>query len=477
MGRLESGLIVAIVGGGFSGAAVAAHLAQHAAFGDGRIVVFEPREHLGRGLAYDTENDAHRVNVPAGRMSLALDDDDHFLDWLERNGEIAKDRAALAEDGNLYPRRGVFGRYVSDYVQPFVLCGVVRHERSRVISVLRRGAGWLVLAENGRQTLADILVVATSHPAPHAPESLDRALTGHPRYIPDATVPDALAAIRPHDRVLVVGAGLTSADIVATLDQRGHSGPITLFSRRGLRSRGHATAAQEPFGDFSSERATTALELLRRVRAAIRAAASQGVSWHAVFDALRAQGGHIWRRLPILERRRLVRHLRPFWDVHRFRIAPQLEQVIDRGLSSGRLRLLAASIVDVVQSDDAISISLRRRGRGEIDRSSYDAVVVTTGPAHGGILASQGWLSEMEKTGVLKLDDTGLGVACNDESRAIDQQGQTNPDLFISGPLARGTFGELMGLPQVNEHAMLVANGIALMAASASPSQNLRRAL
>lgn len=460
-----SELTVAIVGGGFSGAAVAAHLARHPFFDNGKIVVFEPRDHLGRGLAYDTDNDAHRVNVPASRMSLVIGNDDHFLEWLDRNDEISRDEGALAEDGKLYPRRGVFGRYVSDYVQPYLSNGVIRHEKSRVARIQRKQSGWLVSAENGHQLPADVVVIATSHPAPQAPESLDRALIGHPRYIADPTVAGALAAIRPEDRVLVVGAGLTSADVISTLDQNGHTGPITVFSRRGLRSRGHTTALQEPYGDFSSDPAKTALALLRNIRTAIRQADAEGLTWHAVLDALRSQGGYIWRRLPIRERRRLVRHLRPFWDAHRFRIAPQVESVIDRGLSSGRMRLLAASISDVTRSGDTISVRLRRRGGG-VEAGDYDAVVVTTGPAHGGILASQNWLSELADAGFLKLDETGLGLACDDESLALDRQGRPIPNLFISGPLARGTFGELMGLPQVNEHAILVANGIAHIAAA-----------
>ncbi len=42
---------VAILGGGFSGAAVALHLADAIPGGSAEIVVFEPRAELGRGLA------------------------------------------------------------------------------------------------------------------------------------------------------------------------------------------------------------------------------------------------------------------------------------------------------------------------------------------------------------------------------------------------------------------------------------------
>jgi len=467
MSASQGSLTVAIVGGGFSGAAVAAHLARDPAFGEGRIVVFEPRPHLGRGLAYDTDNNAHRVNVPANRMSLDINDDDHFVRWLDLNDEISRDPAALASDGKVYPRRGVFGRYVSDYVMPYLLSGVVRHEQNRVVAVQRGASGWVVTAENGVRLVADILVIATSHPAPQSPRELDRTLNGHPRYVRDTTLPDALDGIRREDRVLVVGAGLTSADAISTLDQRGHIGPITVFSRRGLRSRGHARVNQEPFGDFSLPPSTTALALVRRVRDSIKAAEAEGLTWHAVFDALRAQGGMIWRRLPVAERRKLVRHLRPFWDVHRFRIAPQVETVLEDGVRSGRLRFLAASLIDVTRAGEAVEVTLRRRGGG-VDHNVYDAVVVTTGPAHGGILASQEWLAGLGEAGLLRIDETGLGLFCDDASRALGSDGRAISDLFISGPLARGTFGELMGLPQVNEHAILVANSIARLAEQGS---------
>jgi uncharacterized NAD(P)/FAD-binding protein YdhS len=43
------------------------------------------------------------------------------------------------------------------------------------------------------------------------------------------------------------------------------------------------------------------------------------------------------------------------------------------------------------------------------------------------------------------------------QSHAIGQSGIARRDLLVAGPLARGRFGELMGLPQVSEHAETVA--------------------
>jgi uncharacterized NAD(P)/FAD-binding protein YdhS len=86
--------------------------------------------------------------------------------------------------------------------------------------------------------------------------------------------------------------------------------------------------------------------------------------------------------------------------------------------------------------------------------------VVTTGPGHGGILGSQPWIRQLADAGYLSLDGTGLGLACDTASRALGLGGKVSPQLYISGPLARGTFGELMGLPQVSEHALFVADEI-----------------
>lgn len=455
--------VIAIVGGGFTGAAVAANLARNAASDGATIIVLEPREHLGAGLAYDTDNPAHRINVPAARMSMVPDDPDDFLNWLAARGEPRDDPEALAVDGNLYPRRTVFGRYVGEFIAPFIESGKVVHRRERVEHIERLGNGWQLGTSAGTELPADIVVIATTHPAPCAPRGVSQALRGHPRYVPDSTVAGALACIRADDHVLVIGNGLTAADVIASLRLADHRGRIVALSRRGLRSRGHAGKPQEPFGDFTSDPARTALELLTHVRRTVRAAAEIGTSWHGVFDALRSQGGQIWQALPVPERRRLVRHLRVLWDVHRFRVAPQVDGAILHGLEKGQLRILGA-FIDRVESDgQVITVDIRHRHAGARERLLFDACVVTTGPAHTGILSSQDWLADLASQGWLRPDDVGLGLACDETSRAIGADGTAERSLLVAGPLARGTFGELMGLPQVNDHAIFVAEQIAAM--------------
>jgi uncharacterized NAD(P)/FAD-binding protein YdhS len=455
---------VVIIGGGFTGAVIAANLARDRDMEGWRIAVFEPRERLGCGLAYDTADPAHRVNVPAARMSIDPDDDDHFMHWLASRSEQREDAEARASDGHLYPRRRLFGLYVAESVAPVLETGRVTHFREKVIGVEREGALWEVHGEGGSWLRADVLIVATTHPAPEAPGGIAAALRGHPRYVADTTVPGALNAIRTNDRVLIIGTGLTSADVIASLRTSGHRGPITAFSRRGLRSRGHAGRAQDPYGDFTAEAATTASEFLLRVRREIVNAAAEGFSWHAVFDALRGQGGEIWRNLPVAERRRLVRHLRPFWDVHRFRVAPQIDAIIRAGLGAGDIRVLAGSIAGIETNGGDIAVTFRQRWSGTTEQWTVDAVVVTTGPAHRAILKSQGWLEALGTAGHLQADAVGLGLACSETSRALDKEGREQDHLFIAGPLARGTFGELMGLPQVNDHAIFVAAQVAGLA-------------
>jgi FAD-NAD(P)-binding len=61
---------------------------------------------VGRGLAYATENESHRLNVRALNMSAFPDDPDHFWRWLRANRLRSEDRFCFVP-------RLVCGRYLA----------------------------------------------------------------------------------------------------------------------------------------------------------------------------------------------------------------------------------------------------------------------------------------------------------------------------------------------------------------------------
>ena len=458
---------IVIVGGGFSGAAVAYHLAQSRHPLD--VTVIEPRAWLGAGLAYDTRDPAHRINVPSSKMSLLPDVADHFDKWISSSGALANDPDARAKDGNLYPRRSVFGAYVASQLAPLIESGRIKHVVARAAKIERSTAGWRVHLTSGGSLDADLVVLATSHPAPEVPAGIKSGLGGSRYLIADATRPDALDRVEKDAHVLIVGTGLTMADVVASLDYRGHRGPITAISRRGLLSRPHAATTAEPYGSFR-DRTFTALGLLRHIRSTVAEAENSGIPWQAVFDAVRAQAQSFWPLMQISEQRKLVRHLRPFWDVHRFRIAPQADEVLRRRAAAGTFKVVAGRIVDAKVQEDGALVSYRRRTGGGIVTRKFDTVVITTGPDHSHIL-EEPQFKVLGAAGLISQDPLHLGIACDRSGRAISADGRSHPNLFIAGPLARATFGELMGLPQVGEYSRRIANEI--LAWSSEPGHHI----
>ena len=453
---------VVILGGGFSGAVVALHLMRSNPV-PMSVTIVEPRPLLGGGVAYSAPDSRHRINVPAARMSAYSEDMGHFDRWLRERGYPETEPESLFEGTHLFPARLEFGRYLDEQVKLHALGrGLFRHIQHRAVSAdpLRDGS-YRVTLDDGGQVTGDVLVLAVSHPPPGVPGVLARSLGGDPRLITDPWKEGALAGLNPDARVLIMGTGLTMADIVASLEAAGHRGPVTAFSRRGLVPRGHALGATTLIGDFAAKPSTTALSLLRRIRKAVATATADGHAWQAVLDAVRRDGRTVWQALPIEQRRILLRHLRPFWDVHRYRIAPQPEAVLQRWRDEGRLEVLPASLIGIVPTPEGIRASLRSRRNGKTTERTVDAVILATGPSHDRLFEASPPLASLAQAGRVQADALGLGLAVDEQSRVIGADGTADPSLWVAGPLARSTFGELMGLPQVLTHAEFVANSVA----------------
>lgn len=441
---------VVIVGGGFSGAAVAIHLLRLAPVGV-RVTLLEPREIPGAGVAYSTTEPSHRINVPAARMQLAGEEEGAFDSWYRRQPACTDDPQAQLADGTVYPQRGQFGRYVAER-----FAGAARASEGRLVHLREQALSFNdgeVVTDGGRRLSADLLVLAISHPPPSLP-LLAKPFEKHPALIANPWRAGALENIAPEASVAVMGTGLTMADTVATLTRLGHRGPITAFSRRGLLSRsnlsGNSASWPAEYGEGSLR------QRLRKIRKDIDCAAEQGLAWQVVLDAVRNQGQRIWQGLTVADRQRFLRHLRSYWDVHRYRIAPQVAEVLEQRQRDGNLSVQAARLTALEADAQKLTLTLSPR-RGEPQRVRVDHLILTTGPAHGALTDSQPLLRQLSQRGLICADALGLGLDVDERSRAVDREGRAVPNLLISGPAARGFFGELMGLPQVADHAADVA--------------------
>ena len=229
---------IIITGGGFSGTALAIHLARQSS-SPLLITVVEPREQLGGGVAYSTQEPAHRINVPASRMQLSGDEQGAFDRWYRQQPECSLDSAAHCADGSVYPQRGMFGRYLAEQ---FALAA--KHYPQVTLRHLQASAvaweGEHLRLSNGETLQGDILALAISHPPPRLPRAL-QPLARHPALIANPWQQGVLDDIAPDASIAIMGTGLSMADVIASLGTRHHVGPLTAFSRRGQLSRANLT--------------------------------------------------------------------------------------------------------------------------------------------------------------------------------------------------------------------------------------------
>lgn len=446
---------IVIIGGGFSGTALAIHLARLGGAGL-KVTIIEPRAQLAQGVAYGTVDPAHRINVPAARMQLSAAEEGDFDRWLRADASVKQDEKARWTDGSLYPQRGRFAAYIVEKLAAALETSAVRvtHVQDQAVA-LNQGE---VLTASGNKYRADDVVLAISHPPPAVPKQLLQVLHDHPGLIANPWQADALAGVNPTARVAIIGSGLTMSDVVASLYRQGHRGPILAFSRRGQLPRPNLTgeyAARQL--DYQRPQPVGARGWLRRVRQEVAQAAAEGQPWQGVLDDIRLNGQQIWQQWSLKEQRRFLRHLRPWWDVHRYRIAPQVSEVLSHLQQNGNLKVLAASLKQVSLDSGTIVLTLKARGTDATPTLRVDKLIVTTGPAHGALLKGDALLNQLATEGAIQPDPLALGIWVDTHSRTINHRGQSNPHLYVVGPAARGRFGELMGLPQVAQHAESLA--------------------
>ncbi|MET4692054.1 putative NAD(P)/FAD-binding protein YdhS [Sinorhizobium fredii] len=445
---------VAVVGSGFSAIAVTIHLLRLLPR-SASIAVVGDDPGFGRGTAYRTEFYVHRLNVPAGRMSVFPEQPDDFVRWLEEH------HRQTSADG--FATRGDYGLYLRDR-----LASLLRDEdrRARFDFIKAKATnciqcsdtGVVFHLDNGARLGARNVVLCLGVGNADLPLERGKIDAGaEKRIIRNPWRLSWLSKVGGGDRICILGSGLTMIDQVLALRVHGHRGPIRVLSRRGLLPRAHAPAGErsppiEP--ELARSRDISAL------LAGFRRQVGGGADWRGLMDGLRPITQRLWQSLTQDQRARFLRHGLAWWNVHRHRIAPEVAWRFDALRKDGIVAVHAGFLEAIEEDARAASVSYRERQSGRHLSFNADWIVNCTGMERAGVAHSP-LLNKMQRQGLITKDALGLGLSVDGDSRVLGGNGEPQPGLYAVGALTAGQFWEITAVPDIRVQAQAVANAIA----------------
>ena len=463
---------VTIIGGGLSGTLVAIQLlkqAQHKL----NLCLIESQSSVGPGLAYSTAEPNHLLNVPAAKMSAFPDQPDHFLKWLQnylqKNPELAEAFWLTPDLGQAFAPRQLYGIYLQAILQE-ALAIAADHNGTKLeyicdeaVALHLRSGEMLVELQSGKQLSTAKIVLALGNFAPTNPPVADPSFYSSPRYKPSPWSSAALEGLASDEPIMLIGTGLTMVDVTLALKNRGHRGQIYAVSRHGLLSQVHApakaVAGLELAELLSTSEPLKVRNLLRYLRAKVRLAEESGSNWRVVIDGLRPFLPQLWQRLSTEEKQRFLRHAKPFWEVHRHRLPPQLKDFLLKLQNEGQLLVKAAYIQGFCEQPDGVEVTLKPRHKNQTAVIKVGRVINCTGPNMDFSRVNSPLLQNLLAQGLATPDPLGLGLVVA-ETGLLVSNNTTNPEspLYTLGSVCKGSRWETTAVPEIRVQAQTLAH-------------------
>lgn len=267
-----------------------------------------------------------------------------------------------------------------------------------------------------------------------------------------SSVPKRVAAAAPETGGDRDGSALLAQNASARVDAghraaHRHDGTGASTSATTSSSGTDDTGPREPRG-------LTARALLRSIRAR-----SAHTDWREVIDALRPETIRLWTALSDEERRRFLRHLRSFWEVHRHRMAPLVAAELETLRARGQLEVIVGRLVSLAP-DGAEGVWVRYRPRGGTGEAQLHVarVVNCTGPRPP-FVATERLFASLIRQGLARPDPLRLGFETVGGA-LVDAAGNVAADLFAIGPLRRGELWETTAIPEIRRQAEEVSGRV-----------------
>jgi uncharacterized NAD(P)/FAD-binding protein YdhS len=383
-------------------------------------------------------------------MGAFPEDPAGFFTWLTSNGYTCS--------GEDFVSRDLFGRYLSSLLAHTAANthhAALTHVRDEACDITFDQATaefHITLAKHPTLTI-DLCVLALGNMKRSSLNGIPVATMFRSPYDPESY--DDVAKLKT---LLIVGTGLTAVDAILEAEGRGFTGHYTMVSRHGYLPRPHEaidpTASTPIHPIFASREELLSLSLRQLTRLVTKDSRHLGSSQSCI-TALRPHIQSLWSGFSMRDKKCFLRHLRPFWEIHRHRIPAPHWQKLQELLKTKRLTIRAGSIRSATRSSEGVTVQVTPP---LISAPAYfDAAILCAGPEGDLAKIDLPLVQNLLARGILVRGELGMGADLSQSSLPPHAHAR----LKIIGPLQREALWEITAVRELRSEAARLAQEIA----------------
>lgn len=446
---------IVIVGAGLSGIVSAFTILKKGLPENSQILLIEKNPiQLGTGVAYKDEFRTQPLNVRANRMSLYMDEPNHFCEWLLLRKDLYQgtwnDFSPMA-----FVPRSIYGEYLRE---EFTKWKQKFGERLKIIleevlAIERTQQKWVLQLSEEKRIEAENVILAIGNFPPADLPVISKRARASVNYHPYPWKTGITTNVPQHEKIGFIGMGLTTIDHLITLFHQNHQGEILTFSRNGLLPLEHVMPQTFYLGeDEVMMNCKTPLSFLKYLRKKVKE--NEEIHWSNILDAFRPFTNKVWKNWSTEDKSYFIRTIRPYWEIHRHRIPTYSKSIIEKLKSTNQLHQFAGKLESVdLDENEKFVIRLKDKITKKIKEEKVDVLVNCTGPETNFRKFNSALVRQMLDTGLIHLEPLGMGIQTNEEGIILDQNGNPQNGIWAIGPLRKGTLWESVALNEIRIQA------------------------
>jgi len=182
-----------------------------------------------------------------------------------------------------------------------------------------------------------------------------------------------------------------------------------------------------------------------------------GADWRAVIDSLRNITNDIWCAMCLAEQRRVLRHLKTWWDIHRHRMAPEIGAKVTAARACGQFCVHAGRVHRLVEEGDGVRAEILQRNGAPLSLQVV-RVINCTGPEDDYRNLPNPLIKGLIGTERIAPNMIGKGLQTDAFGALIDGSGVTSNWLYTVGPPRLGGLFETTAVPELRKQAEALAS-------------------